>query len=216
MNYTQLYQAIQDYTENYEATFVANIPNFVQQNEERIYRSVMIPELRKNVTGSLTANNKYLSRPSDFLSVFSLAVIDASGNYNYLIDKDVNFMREAYPSGSTTGLPKYYGQFDGDVASTSSGNLIVAPTPDLSYQVELHYYYDPPSIVDTGTSWLGENAETVLLYGSLVEAYVFMKGDNDLMIAYKTQYDEALQRLGVIDYRSKRDSYRDGEPRVDK
>lgn len=216
MNYTQLSQAIQDYTENYEATFVANIPNFVQQNEERIYRSVMIPELRKNVTGSLTANNKYLARPSDFLSVFSLAVIDGDGDYNYLIDKDVNFMREAYPSGSTTGLPKYYGQFDGDVASTSYGNLIVAPTPDLSYQVELHYYYDPPSIVDTGTSWLGENAETVLLYGSLVEAYVFMKGDGDLMAAYKSQYDESLQRLGVIDYRSKRDSYREGEPRVDK
>jgi len=216
MNYTQLSQAIQDYTENYEATFVSNIPNFVQQNEERIYRSVMIPELRKNVTGSLTANNKYLARPSDFLSVFSLAVIDADGDYNYLIDKDVNFMREAYPSGSTTALPKYYGQFDGDVASSSYGNLIVAPTPDLSYQVELHYYYDPPSIVDTGTSWLGENAETVLLYGSLVEAYVFMKGDGDLMAAYKSQYDESLQRLGVIDYRSKRDSYRDGEPRVDK
>jgi hypothetical protein len=176
----------------------------------------MIPELRKNVTGSLTANNKYLARPSDFLSVFSLAVIDGDGDYNYLIDKDVNFMREAYPSGSTTALPKYYGQFDGDVASSSYGNLIVAPTPDLSYQVELHYYYDPPSIVDTGTSWLGENAETVLLYGSLVEAYVFMKGDNDLMMSYKSQYDEALQRLGVIDYRSKRDSYRDGEPRVDK
>ena len=187
MNYTQLAQAIQDYTENYEATFVSNIPNFVQQNEERIYRSVMIPELRKNVTGSLTASNKYLARPSDFLSVFSLAVIDGDGDYNYLIDKDVNFMREAYPSGSTTALPKYNGQFDGDVASSSYGNLIVAPTPDQSYQVELHYYYDPPSIVTTGTSWLGENAETVLLYGSLVEAYVFMKGDGDLMAAYKSQ-----------------------------
>ena len=216
MNYTQLQQAIQDYTENYEATFVSNIPNFVQQNEERIYRSVMIPELRKNVTGNLTAGNKYLARPSDFLSVFSLAVIDDDGTYNYLIDKDVNFMREAYPSPATSGLPKYYGQFDGDIASSSFGNLILGPTPDQSYGVELHYYYDPPSIVDTGTSWLGENAETVLLYGSLVEAYVFMKGDGDLMAAYKAQYDEALQRLGVIDYRSKRDSYRDGEPRVDK
>jgi hypothetical protein len=216
MNYTQLYQAICDYTENYEATFVDNIPNFVRQNEERIYRSVMIPELRKNVTGNLTAGNKYLARPSDFLSVFSLAVIDSSGNYTYLIDKDVNFMREAYPNGSTSALPKYYGQFDGDIASSSFGNLILGPTPDQSYAVELHYYYDPPSIVDTGTSWLGENAETVLLYGSLVEAYVFMKGDGDLMAAYKSQYDEALQRLGVIDYRSKRDSYRDGEPRVDK
>ena len=216
MNYTQLYQAICDYTENYEATFVANIPNFVRQNEERVYRSVMIPELRKNVTGSLTANNKYLARPSDFLSVFSIAVIDGDGTYNYLIDKDVNFMREAYPTPSTSGLPKYYGQFNGDLASSSFGNFILGPTPNQSYAVELHYYYDPPSIVDTETSWLGENAETVLLYGSLVEAYVFMKGDGDLMAAYKSQYDEALQRLGVIDYRSKRDSYRDGEPRVDK
>jgi hypothetical protein len=216
MNYTQLYQALCDYTENYEATFVSNIPNFVQQNEERIYRSVMIPELRKNVTGNLTAGNKYLARPSDFLSVFSLAVIDDDNNYSYLIDKDVNFMREAYPSPSTSALPKYYGQFDGDSATSLYGNLILGPTPDQSYAVELHYYYDPPSIVDTGTSWLGENAETVLLYGSLVEAYVFMKGDSDLMMAYKSQYDEALQRLGVIDYRSKRDSYRDGEPRVDK
>ena len=216
MDYAQLNQAIQDYTENYEATFVANIPNFVQQNEERIYRSVMIPELRKNVTGNLTAGNKYLARPSDFLSVFSLAVIDDEGNYNYLIDKDVNFMREAYPNPSTSSLPKYYGQFDGDIATSSYGNLILGPTPDQSYAVELHYYYDPPSIVTTGTSWLGENAETVLLYGSLVEAYVFMKGDADLMMSYKSQYDEALQRLGVIDYRSKRDSYRDGEPRVDK
>jgi len=216
MNYAQLKQAIQDYTENYEATFVANIPNFVRQNEERVYRSVMIPELRKNVTGSLTANNKYLARPSDFLSVFSIAVIDGDGTYNYLIDKDVNFMREAYPTPSTSGLPKYYGQFNGDLASSSFGNFILGPTPNQSYAVELHYYYDPPSIVDTETSWLGENAETVLLYGSLVEAYVFMKGDGDLMAAYKSQYDEALQRLGVIDYRSKRDSYRDGEPRVDK
>jgi hypothetical protein len=216
MNYTQLKQAIQDYTENYEATFVANIPNFVRQNEERVYRSVMIPELRKNVTGTLTAGNKYLARPSDFLSVFSIAVIDADGAYNYLIDKDVNFMREAYPTPSTSGLPKYYGQFNGDAASSSFGNFILGPTPDQSYAAELHYYYDPPSIVDTETSWLGENAETVLLYGSLVEAYVFMKGDGDLMAAYKSQYDEALQRLGVIDYRSKRDSYRDGEPRVDK
>lgn len=216
MNYTELKQAIQDFTENYEATFVANIPVFVRQAEERVYRSVMIPELRKNVTGSLTSGNKYLARPSDFLSVFSLAVIDGSGEYHYLIDKDANFMREAYPNPSTTGLPKFYGQFDGDSTVSATGNLIVGPTPDSSYAVELHYYYDPPSIVDTGTSWLGDNAESVLLYGSLVEAYIFMKGDGDLMAAYKDQYQTALERLGVIDFRSKRDSYRDGEPRVDK
>lgn len=212
MNYTQLEQALQDYLETTETTFVSYIPTFVQQAEQRIYRSVMIPELRKNVTGNMTAGDKYLARPSDFLSVFSLAVIDTEGDYTYLIDKDVNFMREAYPSGSTTGLPKYYAQFDGDT-STSSGNFILGPTPDESYEVELHYYYDPPSIVDTGTSWLGDNAEAALLYGALVEAYTFLKGDPDLLATYKGRYDEAMALLGVVDVRSKRDSYRDGEPR---
>lgn len=214
MNYTQLSQAIQDYTENTETTFVSNIPTFVRQTEERIYRSVMIPELRKNVTGALTSGNKYLARPSDFLSVFSLAVIDGDGTYQYLIDKDVNFMREAYPSPSVTGVPKYYAQFDGDIASTSYGNFILGPTPDAAYQVELHYYYDPASIVDTGTSWVGENAETVLLYGCLIEAYTFMKGDDDLAAKYTERYQGALANLGLIDVRSKRDDYRDGQIRT--
>lgn len=213
MNYTQLVQQVQDYTENYESSFVANIPNFVQVCEENIYRSVMIPELRKNVTGTLTNGNKYLARPSDFLSVFSLAVVDGDGDYTYLIDKDVNFIREAYPSASTTGVPKYYAQFNGDSPASPSGNLILGPTPNASYTVELHYYYDPPSIVTVGTSWVGDNAEALLLYGTLVQAYIYMKGDADLMANYKAQYDDALQRLTVIDYRSKRDSYRDGEPR---
>lgn len=216
MDYTQLTQAIQDYTESYEPTLVANIPNFVRQTEQRIYRSVMIPELRKNVLGTLTSGNKYLARPSDFLSVFSLAVIDGNGDYVYLLDKDVNFMREAYPSGSGTGLPKYYAQFDGDGPVSAYGNFIVGPTPDSNYQVELHYFYDPPSIVDTGTSWLGENAETALLYGCLIEAYTFLKGDADLMQIYQNRYMDALSNLGVIDLRSKRDDYRDGQIRVDK
>lgn len=213
MNYTQLVQQVQDYTENYESSFVDNIPNFVQVCEENIYRSVMIPELRKNVTGTLTNGNKYLARPSDFLSVFSLAVVDGDGDYTYLIDKDVNFIREAYPSASTTGVPKYYAQFNGDSPASPSGNLILGPTPNASYTVELHYYYDPPSIVTVGTSWVGDNAEALLLYGTLVQAYIYMKGDAELMANYKEQYTEALQRLTVIDYRSKRDSYRDGEPR---
>lgn len=212
MNYTQLEQALQDYLETTETTFVSYIPTFVQQAEQRIYRSVMIPELRKNVTGNMTAGNKYLARPSDFLSVFSLAVIDSGGDYTYLIDKDVNFMREAYPNGATPGLPKYYAQFNGDT-QTSYGNFILGPTPDQSYAVELHYYYDPPSIVTTGTSWLGDNAEAALLYGALVEAYTFLKGDPDLFATYKARYDEAMALLGVVDVRSKRDSYRDGEPR---
>jgi hypothetical protein len=216
MNYTELSQAIQDYTENTETTFVNNIPTFVRQTEERVYRSVMIPELRKNVLGTLTSGDKYLARPADFLTVFSLAVIDGDGNYQYLLDKDVNFMREAYPSPSTSGVPKYYAQFDGESVSTTSGNFIVGPTPDASYQVELHYFYDPPSIVDTNTSWLGDNAEATLLYGSLIEAYTFMKGDPDLMAKYAERYQASLLNLGMLDVRGKRDDYRDGQIRTNK
>lgn len=216
MNYTELSQAIQDYTENTETTFVNNIPTFVRQTEERVYRAVMIPELRKNVLGTLTSGDKYLARPTDFLTVFSLAVIDGDGNYQYLLDKDVNFMREAYPSPSTSGVPKYYAQFDGESVSTAYGNFIVGPTPDASYQVELHYFYDPPSIVDTNTSWLGDNAEATLLYGSLIEAYTFMKGDPDLMAKYAERYQAALMNLGIVDVRGKRDDYRDGQIRTNK
>jgi len=214
MNYAELTQAIQDYTDNQEATFVASIPTFVQQAEQRIYRSVLIPELRKNATGTMQSGNRYLARPSDFLSMFALAVIDGAGSYSYLYDKDMNFMREAYPDPSVTGLPKYYAQFDGDVP-TATGNFLLGPTPDGNYVVEVQYYYDPPSIVDQGTSWLGENAEGALLYGSLLEAYTFMKGDPDLMATYQSRYDSAMAQLGVVDQRSKRDSYRDGEARME-
>lgn len=209
MNYTQLTTALQDYLETSETSFVSNIPTFVRQAEERIYRSVQIPELRKNVTASTTAGNQYLARPADFLSVFSLAVVDGSGNYSYLYDKDVNFIREAYPGPSTQGLPKYYAQFDGDKVG-SEGNFILGPTPNSAYVTELHYYYDPPSIVDTGTSWLGTNAETALLYGSLVEAYTYLKGDQDMLQLYTNRYVEAMAQLFGIDLRSKRDDYRDG------
>lgn len=209
MNYTQLTAALQDYLETQETSFVSNIPNFVRQAEERIYRSVQIPELRKNVTAATTSGNQYLARPSDFLSVFSLAVVDGSGNYSYLYDKDVNFIREAYPGPSTQGLPKYYAQFDGDQVGTE-GNFILGPTPNSNYTVELHYYYDPPSIVDTETSWLGTNAETALLYGSLVEAYTYLKGEADMLQLYTTRYMEAMAQLFGIDLRSKRDDYRDG------
>lgn len=216
MNYSELVQAIEDYTENTETAFVSNIPTFVRQAEERIYRTVMIPELRKNVTANMTASNRFLARPSDFLSPFSLAVIDGDGNYTFLLDKDVNFIREAYPSNSTTGLPKYYAEFDGDVQSTNSpGHFMLGPTPNSNYSVELHYYFDPPSIVDSGTSWLGTNAEEVLLYGSLINAYIFMKGEQDVMAAYQQSYDNALRRLVTLgEGRLKRDSYRDGEPRI--
>lgn len=210
MNYTQLTQALQDYLETQETSFVSNIPTFVQQAEERIYRSVQIPELRKNATAATTAGNQYLARPSDFLSVFSMAVVDGSGNYNYLYDKDVNFIREAYPSASTQGTPKYYAQFDGDQTGVTQGNFILGPTPSGAFTVELHYYYDPPSIVSTGTSWLGDNAETALLYGSLVEAYTYLKGDADMLQLYTNRYNEAMMQLFGIDLRAKRDDYRDG------
>ena len=211
MNYTELLQAVQDYIESTETSFVANIPMFVRQAEERIYRSVMIPELRKNATAATTTGNQYLARPSDFLAVFSLAVVDADGDYTYLYDKDVNFIREAYPRASTQGLPLYYAQFDGDQPSTSQGNFILGPTPNAAYTVELHYYYDPPSIVDTGTSWLGTNAETALLYGSLVEAYTYLKGDQDMLQLYTNRYNEAMLQLFGIDLRAKRDDYRNGQ-----
>ena len=210
MNYAELVQAIKDYTENLETSFVAQIPNFVQQAEERIYRSVMIPELRKNVTASTSAGNQYLARPTDFLAVFSIAVVDGDGDYNYLLDKDVNFIREAYPRSSTQGLPQYYGQFDGD-DTVSSGNFILGPTPDANYTVELHYYFDPPSIVTTSTSWLGDNAEAALLYGALIEAYTYMKGEADILSLYGQRYQEALAQLGGVGIRSMRDNYRDGE-----
>jgi hypothetical protein len=211
MNYTELTQAIQDYCENDEATFVANIPNFVRQAEELIHRTAMIPELRKNVTGTITSGNRYLARPADFLSPFSIAIVDAAGDYQYLLDKDVNFIREAYPSTATTGQPKYYAQFSGDNPTAGTeGFFIVGPTPDQDYTVELYYYYDPASIVDSTTSWLGNHAKTALLYGSLIEAYIFMKGDPDLMAEYQSRYTRAMAGLGVIEVRSNRDDYRDG------
>jgi hypothetical protein len=209
MNYSELSQALQDYLETAETSFVSNIPTFVRQAEERIYRTVQIPELRKNVLGNTTAGNRYLARPADFLSVFSLAVISAGGDYSYLIDKDMNFIREAYPSPSTLATPRYYAQYDGDVP-TATGNFILGPTPDATYQVELQYYYDPPSIVDSSTSWLGENAETALLYGALIEGYTYLKGDADMLQLYTTRYNEAMLQLFGIDLRSKRDDYREG------
>ena len=209
MNYTELVAAIKDYTQNEETSFVSNIPTFVRQSEERLNRSIMVPELRKNVTALTTNGNVYLARPEDFLSVFSLAVVDSSGDYSFLIDKDVNFIREAYPSASTSALPKYYAQFDGDYEG-EQGNFILGPTPDDNYTVELHYYYDPPSIVTSSTSWYGDNAESALLYGSLIEAYTYMKGEADLIQLYTTRYDEALGQLTGVQIRSSTDEYRDG------
>jgi hypothetical protein len=209
MTYAELVELIQNYCENSETTFVANIPTFVRQAEQRIYRTVMLPEFRDTATLSVTSGTRFVTRPADFLSVFSMALISAAGEYTYLLDKDVNFMREAYPNPSATGRPKYYGMYNGDDGA-SEGNFILGPTPDADYQIDLHYYRDPESIVTTSTSWLGTNADTALLYGALVEAYTYMKGDADLMKTYTDRYNEALAQLGMIDARSNRDDYRDG------
>jgi len=303
VNYATLVEQIQLYTQNDEPAFVANIPVFVQQAEQRVYNTVQIPALRKNVTGVCTNGNKYLSCPNDFLSVFSMAVVDGAGDYQYLLNKDVNFLREAYPSPADTGLPRYYALFGPTVAgSTISTELsfIMAPTPDSAYNVELHYYYYPESIVmrpvltlntlvggsgytngihynvpltggsgagaaadilvtagavtqvtlvsggsfylagdvlsaatanigggtnfaitvatvgnNTGTSWLGDNYDPVLLYASLVEAYIFMKGEQDMMGYYEGKFKEALGQLNRLGTGLERgDAYRDGQAKI--
>ena len=216
MNYAELSAAIQAYTENTEDNFVANIPVFVQQAEQRIYNSVQFPSLRKNMTGTITDGNKYLSAPSDFLAVYSLAVIDGT-SYEYLLNKDVNFIRQAYPNPTDTGLPRYYALFGPTVAGSTITNelsMILGPTPDATYTVELHYYYYPESIVTASTTWLGDNFDSVLLYGSLMEAYTYMKGEQDMLQLYNTKYMEALalaKRLG--DGMERQDAYRSGQYR---
>jgi hypothetical protein len=309
VNYYQLSTAIQDYTQNYEQTFIDNIPVFVQQTETRIYNTVLIPALRKNVTGVTTGGNKYLSCPIDFLSAFSMAVVDGDGNYEYLLDKDVNFIRSAYPNPNDTAIPKYYSLFGPTVISGFISNelsFILGPTPDEAYNVELHYYYYPATIVpgvittisiadagtgyldgvyrnipliyptvvnaaqtkngtgvlatiiiqggavtgvvitngginyevgdplifngafpggsgtfsllvtevstETGNSWIGDNYDPVLLYGSLVEAYTFMKGEQDMMGYYQQKYQEAIGQLIRLGGALERgDAYRDGQ-----
>lgn len=212
MNYTQLSANIQAYTENTESNFVAEIPVFVQQAEQRIYNNVQFPSIRKNVTGSTSASNKYLGCPSDFLAVYSMAVIDADGLYEYLLNKDVNFIRQAYPQPTDTAIPKYYALFGSQTNDVNELTFILGPTPDATYSVELHYYYYPQSIVTAGTSWLGDNFDSVLLYGSLVEAYTYMKGEADMMALYNQKYMEALalaKRLG--DGMERQDAYRSGQ-----
>ena len=277
MNYTQLKQLIQDYTQNYETTFVADIPTFVEQAEQRIFNSIQFPSLRKNVVGSITPYNQYLALPSDFLAPYSLAIyenasttatgtsgaytitvgsssniipgqiasgtgiapgalvvslnglvitlnlpntatvsgtITFQGNYSFLLNKDVNFIREVYGNPIAYGTPQYYALFGPTVVSsviTTNLSVIMGPTPDTNYYSELHYYYYPVSISQTadGTSWLGNNFDTVLLYGSLVEAYTFMKGEQDMMTLYNQKFVEALalaKRLG--DGMERQDAYR--------
>lgn len=213
MNYTQLVTAVQDYTENTFPT--ADMNTFIDQAEQKIYNSVQLPALRKNVTGTLTANNKYLACPNDFLSVFSLAVIQTNGEYIYLLDKDVNFIREAYPSPTSTGLPKFYAIFGTRLGNPADLSLIVGPTPASSYGVELHYFYYPESIVTAGTTWLGEEFDSALLNGTLMEAITYMKGEQDMLQLYKMRFDESmflLKQLG--DGKNRQDAYRSGQVRV--
>jgi len=302
MNYVQLYQAIQDYTETTESLFISNIPTFVQEAEERIYNSVQIPALRKNVTGTLTASNQYLSLPDDWLSNYSLAVVDASGNYSYLLNKDVNYIREAFPSPTSTGQPTHYALFGSQYSNINELSLILGPTPDSAYTAELHYFYYPPTIVQgqiasvgfltggtgyvagtysdvtltggngsgatativvnssgvvssatlknggqfyavgdtlsapntslgnsgsgfsipvntvtnaSGTSWLGDNYDPVLLYGSLREAMVFQKQEPDMIKNVEDKYMEALSQLKRLgDGLERGDAFRDGQTKL--
>lgn len=216
MNYSELVAAIEAYTENYEDSFVANIPVFVKQAEQRVYNTVQFPSLRKNATSAMTLGNQYLPAPTDFLSVYSLAYVDPVTNaYEFLLNKDVNFIRQAYTNPSTTGVPKYYAIFGPRSDAPTELTFLIGPTPDKAYQVELHYYFYPQSIVDASTSWLGDNFDSVLLYGTLVEAYTFMKGEPDIIQLYDTKYKEALamaKRLG--DGLDRQDAYRSGQARV--
>jgi hypothetical protein len=221
MTYDELVTAVTDYTENTVPTVDMN--TFITQAEQRIYNSVQFPSLRKNVTGYTTASNKYLSCPSDFLATYSIAVVDADGNYEYMLNKDVNFIRQAYPKPTDTAFPKYYALFgptttnDSSPVITDELSFILGPTPDAEYTVELHYYYYPESITVAadGRTWLGDNFDSVLLYGTLVEAYTYMKGETDMMALYNTKYQEALmlaKRLG--DGLERSDAYRSGQFRM--
>ena len=213
MNYTELVTAVSDYTENTFPT--ADMNTFIRQAEQRIYNSVQFPSIRKNVVGVTSTSNKYLACPSDFLAVYSMAVIDGTGVYEYLLNKDVNFIRQAYPSPTDTAIPKYYALFGPTVVSnviTNELSFILGPTPDAVYNVELHYYYYPESIVTAATTWLGDNFDSVLLYGTLVEAITYMKGEADMVTLYNGKYTEALalaKRLG--DGMERQDAYRSGQ-----
>jgi hypothetical protein len=207
MNYAELVAQIQDYTENTFTT--TDINTFITQAEQRIYNTVQLPALRKNVTGSLSTGNKYLAMPTDWLATFSLAVINTDNEYLYLLNKDVNFIRQSFPDTDSAfyGEPQYYAVFN-------STSFIVGPTPDANYSAELHYFYYPESITTAGTSWIGNNFSSVLLYGSLLEAYTYMKGEADVMATYKSRYDEAMLLLKQLgDGKDRQDAYRSGQVR---
>jgi hypothetical protein len=207
MTYAELVAQIQDYTENTFTT--TDINTFITQAEQRIYNTVQLPALRKNVTGSLSAGNKYLAMPTDWLATFSLAVFGADNEYKYLLNKDVNFIRQSFPDTDSAfyGEPQYYAVFN-------STSFIVGPTPDINYSAELHYFYYPESITTAGTTWIGNNFSSVLLYGSLLEAYTYMKGEKDVLDNYRARYDEAMLLLKQLgDGKDRQDAYRSGQVR---
>lgn len=224
MNYTELKNTIKSYMENdFPASTLTSdeqLDTFIKQAEQRIYNTVQFPSLRRNVTGTTSATSQYLGAPEDFLAVYSMAVIDASGSYTYLLNKDVNFIREAYPNPTDKAFPRYYALFGAQTNAPNELAFIFGPWPDSNYGVELHYFYYPVSIANTtlnpsGTSWLGDNFDSVLLYGSLIEAYTFMKGEPDLLQLYNQKYMEALglaKRLG--DGMERQDAYRSGQFRM--
>jgi len=212
MNYADLVTAVNDYCENNFPTVDMN--RMIQQAEQKIYNSVQLPSLRRNVTGQTSPANKYLACPNDFLSTFSLAVIDATGEYHYLLNKDVNFIREAFPSPTDSGLPYYYALFGPQYSFPKELTFILGPTPDAVYTMELHYFYYPESIVTANTTWLGDNFDVALLNATLMEAITYMKGEQDLVVLYKQRYDEAMALLKQLgDAKEKGDSYRDGLPK---
>jgi hypothetical protein len=222
MNYAELFETIKGYVENdfpntswtgsdgsstVTLTSTEQLNTFIQEAEQRIFNMVQLLDLRKNVTGSITSGNKYLSVPDDWLANFSLAVIDATGRYEYLLNKDVSYIRQAFPNPSTTGIPTHYAYFD-------ENSYILGPTPDANYAVELHYFYYPESIVTAGTTWLGDNFDSVLLYGSLLEAYTFMKGEPEVIAEYQKRYDEAMGMLKQLgEGKNRQDMYRSGQVR---
>ena len=241
MNYAQLFETIKGYVENdfpsttwtdpagtgtVVFTQKEQIDTFIEQAEERIFNSVQFPSIRKNVTALTSAfpadpRAMYLNAPGDFLATYSMAVIDSSGNYEYLLNKDVNYLRAAYPNPSTTGIPKYYALFGPATTNTNPPiitnelTFFLAPTPNTAYTIEMHYFYYPESIVTAGTTWLGDNFDTALLYGALLEAYTYMKGEADVLTNYQRRYEEAMilaKRLG--DGMERRDAYRSGQIRL--
>jgi hypothetical protein len=216
VNYSELKTAVEDYTENsFSATDFATMTELAEQ---KIYNTVQLPALRKNVVGAVSTNNKYLSCPDDFLSVFSLAVILADGSYEYLLDKDVNFIRQAYPTPTSTGVPRYYAIFGPTTAGstiTDELSLILGPTPNANYQVELHYFYYPESIVTATNTWLGDNFDSVLFNGVMVEAARFMKEEPDVVTMYEQQFAQSLILLKQLgDGKNRQDAYRNGQVRV--